>query len=416
MDTASPLVRGNDATDYGAHVDSPHVQVILNAEAVPPNLATALDRTHAAFSLHRFNDVGRQSPQSHADAIVVVVPGDQSAVRPDIERVFASLAKRPCGTLVMTEGPLNGLAAAVRPPELPISFVIAPTADELTARLTIICEYGAALRHIKQEAAEMLARSQQMASEAQHLDEQLRLASQVQRDFLPHHAPVCDGVRFVTLYRPADYVSGDIYDIARLDETHLGISVADVTGHGVPAALLTLFVKRAWRAKEISEKSYRIIPPDEMLYRLNHELLEADLEQCQFVTACCAVYDQTQRVITWARGGLPYPILIRAGRPPTQIRSAGELVGAFDHAHFELRRENLEPGDALIFFTDGLEALLLGGSDRRCDRIEETEWFTNLGQGPIEDHFDQINRELDRMANKRWPRDDVTMVAIIVDH
>ncbi len=397
-------------------MDSPHVHIILNGEGLPPALVGALDRASAAVTVDRVEGARQPEACPQADAVVVVAPRDQRAAKPWIERVFASLADRPCGTLVLTKDPLNGLALAARPDGVPISFAVDPPVDELTARLATVCEYGDPLRHITERAEHMMQRGRKMLDEANHLDEQLRLAAQVQRDFLPNALPQCEGVRFVTLFKPVDYVSGDIYDIARLDETHIGISLADVTGHGVPAALLTLFVKGAWRPKEIDGNSYRIVPPDELLGCLNRDVLEADLQQCQFVTACCAVYDNDRRILTWARGGLPYPILIRPGTPARQIRTDGELIGAFDQARFELRHEQLQTGDTVIFFSDGLEALLLGGSANQCDLLEQTEWFKGLHEGTIEDHFTDIERRLDRVPDHRWPRDDVTMVAICVDH
>ncbi|MCJ7730115.1 MAG: SpoIIE family protein phosphatase, partial [Sedimentisphaerales bacterium] len=77
------------------------------------------------------------------------------------------------------------------------------------------------------------------------LTEQLRLAGQVQRDFLPSYLPDNDRLRWAAIFLPAECVSGDIYDVARLDEQHIGFYIADVVGHGMPAALLTIFIKQA---------------------------------------------------------------------------------------------------------------------------------------------------------------------------
>ncbi|GAH56406.1 unnamed protein product, partial [marine sediment metagenome] len=72
--------------------------------------------------------------------------------------------------------------------------------------------------------------------------EQLRMAGQVQRNFLPARLPNSDTIRWATVFLPADWVSGDIYDIARLDERHIGFYVADAVGHSMPAALLTMLL------------------------------------------------------------------------------------------------------------------------------------------------------------------------------
>jgi len=398
-------------------VGSPRVRVILNGESLPATLASVLRRSGASVSIRRFGDRDSIGTDFDADAVVVLAPDDRASARRRIENLLAKLARRPCGTLVITQTPLNGLARLACPPHVPVSFAVQPTEEELAARLTTICAYGRPLRRIAERADHAIRQGRQLADQANHRDEQLELASQVQRGFLPQAVPECEGVRFLTLYKPADYVSGDIYDLTRLDETHVGVSIADVSGHGVPAALLTLFVKHAFRLKQIEGNSYRILPPDEVLRRLNQDILAADFQQCQFVTACHALYDGRQRVVTWARGGSPYPILVRPGQTARQIRTAGDLIGAFGHAHFEVRSQPVRPGDTLLFFTDGLETLLLlGNPQRRLDHITQTEWFARLGTGPIDDHIAEIDRLLHQAADRAWPRDDVTLVALCVEN
>ena len=73
--------------------------------------------------------------------------------------------------------------------------------------------------------------------------------------------PEVGPIRFGALYRPATWVSGDIYDVVRLDETHVGFYVADAVGHGMPAALLTMFIKKALLTKRILGHTYEILPP-----------------------------------------------------------------------------------------------------------------------------------------------------------
>ena len=76
------------------------------------------------------------------------------------------------------------------------------------------------------------------------LDEELRLAAKLQQDFLPKQLPQVGPIHFHSLFRPAGYVSGDLYDVMRLDEKRVGFFPVDAVGHGMPAALLTMFIKR----------------------------------------------------------------------------------------------------------------------------------------------------------------------------
>src|SRR6185437_3147583 len=129
------------------------------------------------------------------------------------------------------------------------------------------------------------------------MDEEMRLAARLQADFLPREMPKIAGCSFHVLFRPASYVSGDIYDAVRLDEDHVGFYIADAVGHGMPAALLTIFIKRTLKTKEITENGYRLVLPDEAMANLNEEMLSQQLSHCQFATmAYCIVNTKTMEM------------------------------------------------------------------------------------------------------------------------
>jgi len=244
------------------------------------------------------------------------------------------------------------------------------------------------------------------------LDEQLRLASQVQRDLLPHPLPTSSTARFHVLYLPADHVSGDIYDIVRLDESNLAISLADATGHGIPAALLTVLIKRSFRSKVIEAGSYRILEPDEVLANLNRELLEMNLSHCQFVTAAQAIWEESRRELRWARGGLPYPVMVRRGIAGL-VASTGVLLGAVETPPLAIVRQRLVPGDRVYFYTDGLEALLCRKpSGENPFDITRTPWFDTLAGRSPEQALAELGRLRGTTPAGAWPRDDITVVCL----
>jgi sigma-B regulation protein RsbU (phosphoserine phosphatase) len=244
-----------------------------------------------------------------------------------------------------------------------------------------------------------------------NIEEQLRLAAEVQTALLPK--PLLDTGRLSirTLYLPADYVSGDLYEIARLDETRIGISLADVTGHGLPAAMLTFLVRQSLRGKEILDHSYRILEPDEVLGRLNDDLLNARLHPCRLITALHAVCDRTSGRIRWARGGCPYPILLRPGRPAELLRSDGGLIGAFPQP-FETSTLQLEPGGALIFHTDGVDALLLDGQQVAASDILHTDWIRLLQNEGVTPALQALRDLAAHSAHDDWPADDITVITL----
>src|SRR5687767_9061625 len=114
---------------------------------------------------------------------------------------------------------------------------------------------------LRAEVSVLRRRDETLKFYMHRLDEELRLAARLQQDFLPKNLPQVGNVRFHTLYRPAGYVSGDLYDVMRLDERNVGFYMADAVGHGMPAALLTMFLKNALVTKDISPAGYRLLSP-----------------------------------------------------------------------------------------------------------------------------------------------------------
>lgn len=271
------------------------------------------------------------------------------------------------------------------------------------------------LETLRAQDQALLQQTARYAGAIAQINEQLRQASQIQRDLLPDPLPRVQGARCRVLYRPADRVSGDIYNVERLDETHLALTLADATGHGVPAALLSAFVKQAVRGTADRDGRQVLIPPVEVVGRLNRELVDTNLSNAEFVAIAYAVYDGESRRLTWVRGGIPFPILVRPGEAPTPIHSDGTVIGAVDAPPLESVELDLRPGDAVVFYTDGLESLLLGSEPGPTPiDITGTPWFQSLIDTPIAEAFDRINGMLDEWSPTESQLDDVTLLAIEV--
>src|ERR1700729_2181201 len=161
---------------------------------------------------------------------------------------------------------LDTLKAALAPAEAAED----PTLPKLTRQIDVIqSEIGS----LHDEINQLRKRDEALNFYMARLDEEMRLAARLQQDFLPKSLPQLGGVRFHTLYRPAGYVSGDLYDVMRLDECHVGFYIADAVGHGMPAALLTMFIKNALVTKQIDPSGYRLLTPGETMAKLNESLI-----------------------------------------------------------------------------------------------------------------------------------------------
>jgi len=218
--------------------------------------------------------------------------------------------------------------------------------------------------------------------------EQLRMAGEVQRNFLPDTLPNSETVRWATIFHPADWVSGDIYDIRRLDEQHIGFYIADAVGHSMPAALLTMFLKEAIIMRQTSGNSYRIFEPVEVMENLNKKMAEQHLKGCLFATCCyCLLNTQTLKM-TYARAGHPYPVLLRKAAEPEQLENRGGLLGVFDETDFEQKTVQLEQGDKLLMYSDGCDRLIGRDTEHGYVFSEELCSVSDLSVGEMFEAFE----------------------------
>ena len=239
---------------------------------------------------------------------------------------------------------------------------------------------------------------------------QLKMAGQVQRSFLPSQMPNSDKIHWATLFKPADWVSGDIYDVTRLDEQHIGFYVADAVGHSVPAALLTIFLKQAIIMRETIGDDNRIFGPVEVIRNLNKKMVDQHLTGNLFATCCYGLLNIRTLQMTYARAGHPYPILIRKDQQPAQLKKRGGLLGIFPEADFQQQTIQLEPGDKLFIYSDGCDSLI-----GECDDKDEfifNQQFLSITDLPVEQMLAEFELLVNNMDNPVGEIDDITAVAL----
>ncbi|HNS21719.1 MAG TPA: PP2C family protein-serine/threonine phosphatase [Sedimentisphaerales bacterium] len=240
--------------------------------------------------------------------------------------------------------------------------------------------------------------------------EQLRLAGLLQRDFLPAQLPNSDDLQWAVTFLPAEWVSGDIYDVARIDEQHIGFYVADAVGHSMPAALLTMFIKQALVMRQTTEKNYRIFSPAEVIKNLNTKMAGQKLSGYQFATCCYCLLNVKTRQLTFARAGHPYPILLRKGEPPRQLEARGSLLGIFESAEFLQESVQLQSGDRLLLYSDGAE-LLVGRLHDKAG-FQFAEEFLAMKDCPIAEIVDRLTEQARSRDIDPAEVDDLTLVGL----
>ncbi len=259
----------------------------------------------------------------------------------------------------------------------------------------------------KNRLAEQLSTTKTLAD---NLAEQLRLAGLVQQDFLPAQLPNTNEVQWATVFMPAEWVSGDIYDIVRIDEQHIGFYVADVVGHGMPAALLTIFLKQALLMRETYESNYRIFPPSEVIKNLNIRMAAQKLSGYQFATCCYCLLNVKTLQLTYARAGHPYPIFIRPGQQSEQLEIRGSLLGVFEQAEYTQQTLQLQPGDKLLLYSDGAEPFIGKFDDKTGFGFSEE--FYEVKDLSVVGMIDRLNTIAHNYKIEPSEIDDITIVGL----
>ena len=262
------------------------------------------------------------------------------------------------------------------------------------------------------------AQSSGMAGQFDKIDEELRMALKIQREFLPKSLPELDGLNFDVLWRPASYVSGDIYDVQRLDEQHVGIFIADAVGHGVPAALMTIYIKQAMVTRQITPgigAGYRIVPPGEAIAGLNRAMIQQDAGAASLGTAAYGVLNTHTQRLTVARAGHPAPLLLRGDGTTQWLEPDGAMLGIFPDEVFENQTFDLEDDDRLLLYSDGFEVAFPGkGSQGRLANEHYAREFEGLRRGSGEQALDFLQQRLDLQSGSLNQRDDLTVICTSV--
>ena len=267
---------------------------------------------------------------------------------------------------------------------------------------------------LRQELEGLRRREQRQQATIDRLNNEIRAAGVVQNSLL--HAssvPSIEGLNVHWFHQPAHEVSGDCHDLIPIDEHRTAFVLADATGHDLPAAMLATYVHRALRDSCGASGKATSHDPVAALNRLNNELWAAQLENGQFVAALYAIFDLRTRTVRWVRAGVPYPVLIRKGIAPRSVTSRGTILGVTAHPGLEVVEVRLEPGDTLLFFTDGVESTAIDGEispDLKGDLC--ANWLRHMARRPASVNWTDWCRQYFSHETPDRREDDVTIVAI----
>ena len=247
-----------------------------------------------------------------------------------------------------------------------------------------------------------------IARQLVEINTELEMARQIQLSILPSSTPKITGLDIVARYIPMTSVAGDFYDFIVVDERHVGILIADVSGHGLPAALIASMLQVALtaQARHVSE-------PGKVLAGLNQAL--CGKFQHNFVTAAYVYVDLEKNIMNYGGAGHP-PLLLwrKSTGSASELLENGLVMGQFEEATYDSLQVPIEPGDRFFLYTDGiLETCNPAQEEFGTDRFMKfMETNNKLPAGPF---ADALMLELARWLEQppgEGHKDDISLLAI----
>jgi len=250
------------------------------------------------------------------------------------------------------------------------------------------------------------------------LENDLRAAAEIQKSFLPPGPPESKLIEVAWQFHPCDAVGGDILNIFRLDEDHFGFYVLDVSGHGVPAAMVTASVHQQLHLSTgmILKKSinppphYEIVSPSEVLTNLdkNYPLDRFD----RYFTISYMILNTRSGQILYSSAGHPPPLLLRNSGELLPLKEGGTIIGMGGILPFEEGRIQLEPGDILFLYTDGLPEYRNREGEFLSDKRFQAVLGEQKGSSAKEAAEAVVKAVITSFGDGNSPQDDITLLAV----
>ena len=249
-----------------------------------------------------------------------------------------------------------------------------------------------------------------ITAEKERISTELNVATQIQADMLPRIFPAFPERKEFDIYasmNPAKEVGGDFYDFFFIDDKHLALVMADVSGKGVPAALFMVISKTLIKTRALMGGT-----PSEILYDVNNQLCEGN-DAGLFVTVWLGILDIETGKITAANAGHEYPALKRVDNTSFELLKDKHTpaVATIEEIRFKNYEIELNPGDVLFIYTDGVAEATnsseeLYGTDRM---IKDLNKYTD---SKIDELLINMKKEVDKFTGDAPQFDDITMLGL----
>lgn len=273
--------------------------------------------------------------------------------------------------------------------------------DSVAAQTGLALENGRLTAAI---AAEVAARAKQTRD--------LEIAREVQERLFPQEYPPIAGLDYAGACRPALGIGGDYYDFILLANAQLGIAIGDVSGKGIPAALLMASLRAYLRGAQTIHHQTDLT---KVMATLNNLVYDSSTAN-RYATFFYGEYDAASRVLTYVNGGHNAPMLFRqsgAGKEVARLDTGGPVIGLMEDCVYSQGTVTLEPGDVLVAYTDGIsEAMNAADEEFGEDRLQDAVRPNRTA--PARDVIDRLMRAADTFVAGAPQHDDMTVIVVRV--
>jgi len=215
------------------------------------------------------------------------------------------------------------------------------------------------------------------------LEEDLRTARNIQQALLPKSYPIIEGLEIFGLSIPAKEVGGDYYDFIQIDDSHLGIAIADVSGKGTSAALLMANLHASLRGQAFMNPSVK-----GTVTKVNF-MLSRFMDMGKFITLFYGVLDIKNKTFTFTNAGHNFPFLLDQDGNLKTLEKGGTILGMFDNIVYEEETVQLKPGDSLLLYTDGITEAM-----NEKEEMFEEERLLNLLKGNQKSSAQKLSQKI----------------------
>ena len=252
----------------------------------------------------------------------------------------------------------------------------------------------------------------------QRMKNELLAAAKIQQALLPKVSPNIAGVNFTWALQPCDELAGDILNVFLLDDKHVGLYLADVSGHGVPAALLSTTLNRvlsplpgnSMPRERVQGSGYRVSSPAEVATQLNEEF-PMDPATRQYFTVLYGILNWETLEFRYVPAGHPGPVYLSSAAGPVILEAHSFPIGLFRAVEYEEHSIAMKPGDRLYLYSDGItEAMNINGEQLGKERLMRV--LEESAAMPLEDSLSSLLATVEEWSGAARLADDVSILAV----